>query len=137
MAYFAEIDILKRVTRVIAVYDEDTQDDNGNEVEEVGAAFCNKLMKGGTWIQTSYNTSMGIHRLGGTPLRVNYAGIGDTYDAEKDAFIPPQPYPSWILDEDICQWEAPVERPYNVYDENAKLITQYEWNEDTGAWDEK
>jgi hypothetical protein len=136
MAYFAEIDVLKRVTRVIAVYDEDTQDDNGNEVEEVGAAFCNKLMGGGTWLQTSYNTYMGIHKLGGTPFRVNYAGPGFTYDATKDAFIPPQPYPSWVLDEDICQWEAPIERPEDVYNEAGELTTQHQWNEDTGDWDE-
>ena len=135
MAYFAEIDAAKKVIRVIAVGDKDTQDKEGNEVESIGAEFCNKLL-GGTWKQTSYNTFMGIHSLGGTPFRKNYAGIGFTYDVTKDAFIPAQPYPSWFLDEDICQWEAPIERPDNEYTENGELTTRYQWNEDTGAWDE-
>jgi hypothetical protein len=140
MAYFAEIDESSIVTRVIAVSDEDTQDENGNEVESIGAEFCNKLL-GGTWKQTSFNTANGIHSLGGTPFRVNHASIGYSYDKTLDAFIPPQPYPSWILDENICQWDPPVEKKDNVYEEdehgNVKLITQYQWNEDSGAWEEK
>jgi len=135
MAHFAQINNSSIVTRVIAVYDEDTQDDSSNEVESIGAEFCNKLL-GGTWKKTSYNTFMGIHNLGGTPFRVNYAGIGFTYDAEKDAFIPAQPYPSWVLDEDICQWEAPVEYPNNGPYAVGDVPIKYEWNEDTGDWDE-
>jgi hypothetical protein len=81
----------------------------------------------GTWIQTSYNTHGGEHKLGGTPLRKNYAGIGYVYDKLKDAFYPPQPYPSWTLDEDTCLWIPPVEKPDdgNIYD----------WNEETQTWD--
>ena len=80
----------------------------------------------GEWIQTSYNTSGGVHSEGGTPLRKNYAAVGDTYDATRDAFIAPQPYPSWTLDEATCQWAASVAMP-----DDGKM---YEWNEDTTAW---
>ena len=80
----------------------------------------------GTWIQTSYNTYGGVHKLGGTPLRKNYAGIGYTYDAQKDAFIPPKPYASWTLNEDTCLWESPT-----PYPNDNKLYT---WNESTTSW---
>jgi hypothetical protein len=80
----------------------------------------------GEWIQTSYNTHGGIHQLGGTPLRKNYAGVGYTYDRERDAFIPSQPYPSWILNEETCLWESPT--PYPA-DNNI-----YTWNESTQEW---
>jgi len=75
--------------------------------------FINNLVdnEAGRWIQTSYNTYGGVHQLGGTPLRKNFAGIGFTYDQEKDAFIPPKPYPSFILNKDTCLWEAPVAKP--------------------------
>jgi hypothetical protein len=65
----------------------------------------------GTWIQTSYNTHGGVHTNGGTPLRKNYAGIGYTYDAQRDAFIPPKPFASWTLNEDTCLWDSPVAYP--------------------------
>jgi hypothetical protein len=78
----------------------------------------------GTWIQTSYNTRGGQHTLGGTPLRKNYAGIGYTYNTDLDAFIPPKPYASWVLDEETCLWNAPVARPEG----------NYTWNEDTLSW---
>jgi hypothetical protein len=81
----------------------------------------------GKWVQTSYNTHGGVHTLGGTPLRKNYAGIGFTYDQEKDAFIPPKPYPSFILNEDTCLWEAPVAKPTDGQ--------EYKWNEETTSWD--
>jgi hypothetical protein len=80
----------------------------------------------GQWIQTSYNTHGGIHTLGGTPLRKNYAGIGYTYDAGRDAFIPPKPYASWLLNEDTCLWDAPVPMPID-----GKM---YDWNEATLSW---
>jgi hypothetical protein len=82
----------------------------------------------GIWKQTSYNTQGGVHLLGGIPLRKNYAGIGMIYDETKDAFYAPQPYPSWILDEDTCWWESPV--PYPTDDK------KYVWNETTTEWDE-
>ena len=81
----------------------------------------------GEWIQTSYNTYGGVHKLGGTPLRKNYAGTGFTYDKTKDAFIPPQPYPSWILNEETCLWDSPI-----PYPEDGE---RYIWNEETQTWD--
>jgi hypothetical protein len=80
----------------------------------------------GEWIQTSYNTRGGEHTLGGTPLRKNYAGIGFTYDRVRDAFIPPQPYASWVLNEDTCLWDAPV-----AYPDDGKV---YSWDEATTNW---
>jgi hypothetical protein len=80
----------------------------------------------GEWIQTSYNTQGGVHLDGGTPLRKNYAGVGHTYDATRDAFIPPQPYPSWVLNETSCIYEAPT--PYPTDD------LMYSWDEDTTSW---
>jgi hypothetical protein len=78
------------------------------------------------FVQTSYNTRGGVHSLGGTPLRKNFAGIGFTYDAVRDAFIPPKPFTSWILDENTCIWQAPIPAP-----NDGKL---YAWNEDTKSW---
>ncbi len=80
----------------------------------------------GEWIQTSYNTHGGIHSNGETPLRKNYAGIGYTYDSTRDAFIPPKPYSSWVLNEDTCQYDSPV--PYPTDDK------RYEWDEETTNW---
>lgn len=79
------------------------------------------------WYQTSYNTRGGVHELGGTPYRKNYAGVGYSYDADRDAFIPPQPYPSWTLNETSCLWEPPVAQPD---DDN-----RYAWNEANQSWD--
>ena len=80
-----------------------------------------------SWIQTSYNTQAGVHTLGGTPLRKNYAGVGYTYDQQRDAFIPPKPFESWILDETTCQWQAPTPMPT----ETGKLFS---WDETTKSW---
>lgn len=80
------------------------------------------------WVQTSYNTRGGVHITGGTPLRKNYAGIGFTYDATRDAFIPPKPFPSWVLNETTCLWDAPVAIPTD-----GKI---YDWNEEIVNWAE-
>jgi hypothetical protein len=82
----------------------------------------------GTWVQTSYNTQGGVHLLGGTPLRKNYAGVGYTYDEARDAFIPPKPFNSWLLNEDTCLWDAPV-----AYPTDGKM---YQWNEEQQQWTE-
>ena len=82
----------------------------------------------GQWVQTSYNTQGGVHLLGGTPLRKNYAGIGYTYDETRDAFIPPKPFNSWLLNETTCQWDAPV-----AYPTDGKL---YMWDEEQQQWTE-
>jgi len=125
MARFAELDVFKKVIRVLVLDDKDTQDKKGNEVESVGVKYLNNSF-GGTWVRTSYNTQGGVHTLGGTPFRKNHAGIGFTYDEARDAFIPPQLYNSWTLNEDTCQWEAP-----SAYPDDDKL---YEWNEETTSW---
>ena len=89
--------------------------------------YIDTLEDSSKWIQTSYNTYGGVHKLEGTPLRKNYAGVGYTYDSEIDAFIAPQPYPSWILNEETCIWEAPTPYP----DSN----DAYGWNEENQTWD--
>ena len=80
----------------------------------------------GRWIQTSYNTRGGVHTLGGTPLRKNYAGVGYTYDSAKDAFIPPKEFNSWILNEETCLWNPPIEMPTEG--------GPYIWDEETQNW---
>lgn len=106
MAHWAEIDENNIVLRV-------TVGDN-NDPDEGYQWLIDNL--GGTWVKTSYNAT----------IRKNFAGIGFTYDADRDAFIQPQPYPSWILDEETCQWEPPVPMPTDGV---------YAWNEDLGDWE--
>ena len=127
MAHFAKINASNIVTDLVVLDDTDTQDESGNEVESVGAKYLADGF-GGTWKKTSYNTHAGVHQLGGTPFRKNYAGIGFTYDASKDAFYTPQPYPSWTLNDATCIWEAPT-----AYPDDGKFYT---WNEGTTSWDE-
>ena len=115
MAHFAEIDANNIVLRVIVVSNKDTSDANGVEKEHIGAAFCESLL-GGTWKQTSYNGN----------FRKNYAGIGHTFDATRDAFISPKPFPSWVLNESTCQWQAPVDMPADD--------KMYNWDESTVSW---
>lgn len=86
------------------------------------------------WIQTSYNTQAGVHRLGGTPLRKNYAGIGYTYDAVRDAFIPPKPFNSWVLNEETCVWDAPVPMPTTVEPTETEPGIRYVWDEGLVNW---
>ena len=122
MAHFAEIDQFGKVKRVIVIANADTADAAGVEKEHIGAAFCEKLF-GGTWVQTSYNAN----------FRKNYAGQGFTYDSTRDAFIPPKPFASWVLNEDTCQWSAPVPYPTDVGTPEAPK--RYVWNEETQQWD--
>ena len=96
MAHFAQLDENNVVTQVIVVGNKDCADANGVEKESIGIAFCERLF-GGNWKQTSYNGN----------IRKNYAGIGYSYDPARDAFIPPQPGPEWVLNESTCQWENP------------------------------
>ena len=88
---------------------------------------------GDVYKQTSYNTHGGVHSLGGTPFRKNYAGLGYTYDANRDAFIPPKPYASWVLNETTCLWNAPVAMPSDVGQGDPPK--RYTWNEETRTWD--
>jgi hypothetical protein len=107
MAHFAELDSSNIVLRVVVI---------PNEHEVDGENWCNQFFGGGTWRQTSYNAS----------IRKNFAGVGYTYDPALDAFIPPQPYPSWIFDTATCQWKAPVDMPNDG--------NQYFWNEVGQEW---
>ena len=115
MAHFVRLDQNSIVVQGIVVHNNELID-NGVESEAKGIAFCQSLFPSTTWVQTSYNGR----------IRRNYAGIGYTYDLGRDAFIPPTPYPSWLLDEASCQWKAPV--PYPVDNE------LYIWDEAAGEW---
>jgi|TARA_R110002012_G_scaffold305348_1_gene509446 hypothetical protein len=114
MAHFAKIES-GLVTQVIVVDNSDILDEDGNESEAIGVQYCKDLL-GGDWVQTSYNKS----------FRKNYAGIGSTYDTTRNAFIHPKPYPSWVLNETTCTWEAPVARPSDD--------RSYVWDESSQSW---
>ena len=131
MATFAEIDDSKKVIRVLVVDDKDTQDADGNEVEAIGVNYLSKFL-GGTWLKTDKYTRGGVHVKGGTPFRKNYGGPGFTYDETRDAFISPQPYPSWTFNETTCLWDPPVPWPGDASTEPSK---NYTWNEETRQWD--
>jgi len=126
MASFAKIGLNSKVIEVLSVHNDVLKDANGVEQEVLGIDFLTKLTGWSIWKQTSYNTRGGVHTLDGTPLRKNHAGIGYKYDEDRDAFIPKQPYPSWTLNEDTCNWEAPVAYP----DDGQR----YDWNEETTSW---
>tara|TARA_B100000519_G_C14049443_1_gene346650 strand:+ start:305 stop:703 length:399 start_codon:yes stop_codon:yes gene_type:complete len=131
MASFCKLGIGNKVLTVVVV---------SNDIattEQAGIDFLNNLY--GTndiWKQTSYNTIGGEHRLGGTPFRKNFAGIGYKYDQTRDAFIPPKPFSSWILNEETCLWEAPVNQP-ELTQEQRDNNNYYEWNETNQNWDLK
>ena len=122
MAHFAKLKVGNIVEKVEIV---------SNDIattEQAGVEFLQNLYKDrAVWKQTSYNTSGGVHKLGGTPFRKNYAAKGFTYDQKKDAFIPPQPFNSWTLNETTCLWEAPVAKPTDGQ--------RYTWNETNQTWD--
>ena len=116
MAHYAFLDENNVVAEVIVGKDE------GNfDWEQQYGSFRGQACK-----RTSFNTHGGVHATGGTPLRKNYAGIGYTYDLQRDAFIPPKPFASWVLNDDTCLWGAPVAMP-----DDGK---QYQWDEAAGAW---
>jgi hypothetical protein len=127
MASFAKIGLNSKVIEVLSVVNKVLHDSNGVEQEVNGIDFLTKLTGYPVWKQTSYNTHGGVHDNGGTPLRKNHAGIGMTYDEDRDAFIPPKPFNSWVLNEDTCLWNAPV-----AYPTDGK---RYSWNETTKNWD--
>ena len=132
MASFAKLNSDNIVITVVSVVNEVLKDSNGIEQENIGIEFLKSLYGQDTnWKQTSYNTNGGVHFLGGTPFRKNHAGIGFQYDSQRDAFIPPKPYNSWILKETTCNWEAPVAKP----NRDGLEINQYwNWNEETQNW---
>ena len=122
MANFAKLGKGNKVLKVEPIHNDCAS------TEQAGIDFLNGLYKtNDVWKQASYNTVGGLHLLGGTPFRKNYPGIGYTYDSERDAFIAPQPFSSWILNEEKCVWEAPVAYPDDGQN--------YNWNEETTTWD--
>tara|TARA_R110002051_G_scaffold30468_1_gene70480 strand:- start:219 stop:629 length:411 start_codon:yes stop_codon:yes gene_type:complete len=134
MAYFAKLGTGNIVEQVISINNSVITDANGVEQEKLGNDFINKLYNTkDVWKQTSYNTHGGVHYGENRkpdskiPLRKNYAAVGYTYDQTRDAFIPKKPYNSWTLNEDTCQWEAPVAYPDDGKD--------YTWNENNERWD--
>ena len=130
MAHFAKLGINGKVIGVHVINNTDILNASGVEDETVGQQFLERVhgWPASMWIQTSYNTSAGTHKLGGAPLRGNYAGLGMTYDDDNDIFIGKQPYASWTLNTTTAQWDAPTPRP-----EDGKYYT---WNESTKAWEE-
>jgi len=140
MASFAKIGLNGKVIEVLSVNNEVLKDANGIEREDIGIDFLTKLTGWAIWKQTSYNTNAGIHSLGGTPFRKNHAAKEYTYDEDRDAFIPKKPFNSWILNEQTCQWEAPVPYPITylqnkVSEYNGSVNDLYNWNEETKSWD--
>jgi hypothetical protein len=129
MASFAKIGLNNKVIEIQSVANEVLHDANGVEQESIGIDFLTKLTGWAIWKQTSYNTFHGVHKLGGTPLRKNFAGKGYTYDEDRNAFIPKKPYPSWTLNETTCDWDAPTAKPSVNQDQ------EYKWNEETLSWD--
>jgi hypothetical protein len=124
MAHFAKLGPGNIVEKIVVVSNETAT------TEQAGVDFLNNLYgTNDTWKQTSYNTYGGVHKLGGTPFRKNYAGIGFKYNQTKDAFIPSKPYESWILNETTCLWEASVVKPDDGQ--------SYDWNETNQTWDLK
>lgn len=117
MAHFAQLNENNIVEQVIVVHNNELLDESGIESEQKGIDFCTHLL-GGRWVQTSYNGN----------IRKNYAGQGFLYDPVRDAFIAPQPFASWLLNEQTCQWQAPVAHPADG--------GFYSWNEETLTWDE-
>ena len=125
MAHFAGLDENNIVTQVIVVANEDTTDTNGVEVEEIGVAFCKKLLGAETnWKQTSYNNN----------FRVRYAGTGYLYDAELDAFIAPKPYASWVLVEETADWVSPVGPAPTLTEAQVESRSFYKWDEENLEW---
>jgi hypothetical protein len=124
MAHFVKLDENNIVTEVHVVANRDTSDAHGVEKEYIGQAFLEKLF-GGTWKQTSYNGN----------IRKNYAGIGYTYNADIDAFVPPKPFASWLLNEETAQWEAPTPMPADAG--TGEPPKMYSWDEATTSWVEQ
>ena len=128
MASFTKLGVNGRVLQVVSLSNDIITDDNKIEQEQKGIDFLTDLYQWPCWVQCSYNTSEGEHKLGGTPFRKNFPGLGWKYDDERDAFISPKPYSTWVIDEDRCVWIPPVAKPDG--DEN------YIWSEESQSWEQ-
>ena len=134
MAHFAKLNSDNIVVRVSVVNNEKLMGEDGTESEANGISYLEQhgAADGFQWKQTSYNTGGGKHTLGGTPFRKNYAGIGYTYDSDRDAFISPKPFDNWLFDETTCTWEHPVPRPEGNYIWSEQTQAWYLWDEQIG-----
>ena len=140
MAHFAKISETNEVLNVHVVDDKDVLNDDGVEDETVGQQYLEKHNNwpAQMWIQTSYNTQGGTHKLDGTPLRGNYAGVGYTWDEANNLFYGKKPYASWVLNTTTASWHSPIgDAPDDLTDEEKAAFTHYVWNEGTGAWDKE
>jgi len=141
MAHYAKLGINSKVIAVHVVSDNDCLNASGVEDEEVGRQFLEKIHNWPFWKKTSYNTSGGQHKNGGTPFRGNYAGIGMTYDEDNDIFIGKKPYASWVLDVPSASWKSPIgdapELTQEQKDQNTANTHRwsYTWNEAGQSWD--
>jgi len=137
MAHFAKISETNEVLTVHVVDNKDVLNADGVEDETVGQQYLERHNNwpAQMWIQTSYNTINGTHRLGGTPLRGNYAGIGMIWDEDNNIFYGKKPYASWVLNTTDAHWHSPIGDAPDLTDEEKAAFTRYVWNEGTGAWD--
>ena len=138
MAHYAKLGINSKVIAVHVVADKDCKNADGIEDEEVGIQFLENIFNWPLWKKTSYNTSRNKHTSGddSKAFRGNYAGIGMIYDEDNNIFITKKPYPSWVLDTATASWESPIGAAPEITEEERGSYN-YEWNEDTGAWDKK
>ncbi len=141
MAHYAKLGINSKVIAVHVVSDNDCLNASGVEDEEVGRQFLERIHNYPHWVQTSYNTTGSQHKLGGTPLRGNYAGIGMTYDEDNDIFISKKPYASWTLNVSEARWQSPAGDAPALTDAQTAENTadthkwSYVWNEENQSWD--
>ena len=138
MAHFAKLGTNGKVIGVHVVNDTDLLNADDLEDETVGQQFLERIhgWPSSMWIQTSYNTQRGIHKLGGTPLRGNYASIGMIYDEDNNIFRPKSPYPSWVLNTTTASWHSPIgDEPDDLTEEEIEAGTTYMWNEADKSWD--
>ena len=134
MAHYAKLGINSKVINVEVVADIDCRNADGIEDEEVGRQFLERIHNWPLWKRTSYNTSGGQHRLGGTPFRGNYAGIGMIYDEDNDIFISKKPHASWVLNTAEARWQSPIGDAPELSDDE-KETHRYVWNESGQSWD--
>ena len=143
MAHFAKLGGMGKVIQVVVVDDKDMLNADGVEDESVGQQFLERTFDWAAqmWVQTSYNTIKNTHRLGGTPFRGNYAGIGFIWDEDNQIFWPKKPYPSWVKDLNTASWKSPIGNAPALTDEQENQnvvgdhLWDYNWNEATGSWD--
>ena len=136
MAHYAKLGANNKVIGVHVVANADCQNASGVEDEEVGRQFLERIHSWPLWKKTSYNTQGGQHKLGGTPLRGNYAGIGMIYDDDNDLFLPKKPYASWVLNTSEARWQSPIGDAPELSEEESETH-KYNWNETNQTWDKE